>query len=237
MPAATTRRRAARAGAAAPTRDAARSRAAAAPTRDAARSRAAIIDAAEALFAQHGFAGTSLGDIGTQAGLSRGAPSYFYGSKEQLYVAVLERVFAAREEATAAAFAPLHDWAATGEGSLDRALTHAVEGYMAFLLERRTFVRLIEWEELEGGRRMRATPRASRAIQDAFGAARDAARRRGLRAFNVEDAVLLFVSLTFSPLAQTSTFMATLGRDLTDRATLRRHVRFVVGQLRHVLEA
>src|SRR5919197_1034140 len=212
-------------------------RAAAPPTRDAARSRAAIIDAAEQLFAERGFAGTSLGDIGTRAGLSRGTPSYFYGSKEQLYVAVLARVFAARGEATAAAFAPLHQWARTGEGTLDRALAHAVEGYMAFLLARPTFVRLIEWEELEGGQRMRATPRASRAIQDAFAAARAAARRRGLRSFSVEDAVLLFVSLTFSPLAQTATFMASLGRDLTDRATRRRHERFVVAQLRHILEA
>jgi AcrR family transcriptional regulator len=219
----------------------ARSRAAsgdaAASTRDAARSRAAIIDAAEELFAQRGFAGTSLGDIGARAGLSRGTPSYFYGAKEELYVAVLERVFAAREEATASAFAELHEWTRTGDGTLAAALAHAVEGYMTFLLERPTFVRLIEWEELEGGQRMRATPRASRAIEDAFAAARAAARRRGLRAFNVEDAVVLFVSLTFSPLAQTSTFMATLGRDLTDRATLRRHVRFVVGQLCHVLEA
>src|SRR5919197_3874267 len=209
----------------------------AAPIRDAARSRAVIIEAAEELFAQRGFASTSLGDIVTLAGLSRGTPSYFYGSKEQLYVAVLERVFAAREEATARAFAPLHEWAATGAGTLDRALTHAVEGYMGFLLARPTFVRLVEWEELEGGQRMRATPRASRAIQDAFAAARAAARRRGLRSFSVEDAVLLFVSLTFSPLAQTATFMASLGRDLTDRATRRRHERFVVAQLRHILEA
>jgi TetR/AcrR family transcriptional regulator len=194
------------------------------------------VDAAEALFAERGYAGTSLGDIGDRAGLSRGTPSYFYGSKEQLCVAVLERVFAAREEATAAAFAPLHAWVDSGDGTLERALTRAVEGYMAFLLARPTFVRLIEWEELEGGQRLQATPRASRAIEDAFAAARAAARRRGLRAFRVDDAVLLFVSLTFSPLAQTSTFMATLGRDLTDRATLRRHVRFVVAQLRHVLE-
>jgi AcrR family transcriptional regulator len=204
--------------------------------RDAARSRATIIDAAEELFARLGYARTSLGDIGTRAGLSRGTPSYFYGSKEQLYVAVLERVFAAREEATASAFAPLHQWAASEAGTLERALTHAVEGYLAFLLARPTFVRLVEWEELEGGQRMRARPRASRAIQHAFEATRRAAPRRGLRAFSVEDAVLLFVSLTFSPLAQTSTFMATLGRDLTDRATLRRHVRFVVGQLTQLLE-
>src|ERR687888_572291 len=97
---------------------------------------------------------------------------------------------AAREEAPARAFAPLHEGAATGAGTLDRALTHAVEGYMGFLLARPTFVRLVEWEELEGGQRLRATPRASRAIEDAFAAARAAARRRGLRAFSVEDAVL-----------------------------------------------
>jgi AcrR family transcriptional regulator len=210
---------------------------AAAPTRDAARSRAAIIEAAEALFAERGFAGASLEEIGTHAGLSRGAPSYFYGSKERLYVAVLERVFAAREEATAAAFAPLHEWARAGAGTLEAALAHAVEGYMGFLLERPTFVRLIEWEELAGGERLRATPRSSRAIQDAFAATRSAAQRRGLRAFRVDDAVLLFVSLTFSPLTQRATFLAALGRDLADASTRRRHVRFVVDQLRHVVEA
>jgi AcrR family transcriptional regulator len=207
-----------------------------AKTRDADRTRRQVLDAAEERFARRGYDATSLAEIGTAAGVSRGTPSYFFGSKEQLYVAVLERVFAAREDATAAAFAPLHDWVDSGDGTLERALTRAVEGYMAFLLARPTFVRLIEWEELEGGQRLQATPRASRAIEDAFAAARAAAKPRGLRTFRVDDAVLLFVSLTFSPLAQTATFMATLGRDLTDRATLRRHVRFVVAQLRHVLE-
>jgi AcrR family transcriptional regulator len=200
-------------------------------TRDAERSRTAILDAAEELFAERGFAGSSLEEIGARAGLSRGTPSYFYGSKERLFVAVLERVFAAREEATARAFAPLSAWAHEGGGSLERALARAVEGYMAFLLARPTFVRLLEWEELQGGRRLRETPRQSRAIADAFAAVRAVASRRGLRTFEVEDAVLLFVSLTFSPLTQRSTFMAALGRDLADPSTLRRHVRFVVDQL------
>src|SRR5262245_21887030 len=124
-------------------------------TRNADRSRAAILDAAEDLFAARGFAGASLEEIGGRAGLSRGTPSYFYGSKERLFVAVLERVFAAREEATARAFAPLRAWAHEGDGSLERALARAVEGYMDFLLARPTFVRLLEWEELQGGRRLR----------------------------------------------------------------------------------
>jgi TetR/AcrR family transcriptional regulator len=212
---------------------------AASPTRrvrDADRSRIAILDAAERLFAQHGFRGTSLGDVGAAAGLSRGTPSYFYGSKEQLYIAVLEHVFADREQATEAAFASVHEWAAHGEGSLRRALARAVGGYMAFLLARPTFVRLLEWEELAGGRALRAAPRASRAIEDAFHALRAAARRRGLRPFRVDDAVLVFVSLTFSPLTQRSTFMVALGRDLEDPATMRRHVALVVDQLLRLID-
>jgi AcrR family transcriptional regulator len=203
--------------------------------RDADRSRVAILEAAERLFAEHGFGGTSLGDIGAAAGLSRGTPSYFYGSKEQLYVAVLEHVFAEREQATEAAFASVQEWAAGGEGSLERALTSAARGYMAFLLARPTFVRLLEWEELTGGRRLHAAPRPSRAIEDAFQAVRAAAGRRRLRRFRVDDAVLIFVSLTFSPLAQRATFMVALGRDLEDPATMRRHVALVVSQLLHVV--
>jgi AcrR family transcriptional regulator len=201
--------------------------------RDADRSRVAILEAAETLFAERGFDGASLGDIAAAAGLSRGTPSYFYGSKEQLYRAVLSRVFEEREQATAAAFEPLMAWTAAEDAraSLDTVLRKAVEGYMAFLLARPAFVRLVEWEELTGGRRLREAPRRSRAIGDAFTALRGVARRRGLRIFRVDDAVVLFVSLTFSPIAQRSTFMASVGRDLEDPATMRRHVKLVVAQL------
>src|SRR5437773_11481494 len=68
--------------------------------RDADRSRMAILAAAEALFAERGFEAVSLQEIGDAAGLSRGTPNYFFGSKQELYVAVLEHVFADREEAT-----------------------------------------------------------------------------------------------------------------------------------------
>lgn len=203
--------------------------------RDADRSRAAILDAAEQLFAERGFEGTSLGEIGAAAGVSRATPSYFFGSKEKLYTRVLERVFAEREAATRQAFEPLLVWVRDGTGSLRAALGQAVEGYTAFLRDRPAFVRLVQREELSGGHRLRATPRESRAIADAFEAVRRIARKRGLRSFRVDDAVLLFVSLTFSPLTQRSTFMTALRRDLDDPATRRRHVALVVDQLLHVL--
>src|SRR5712691_10113368 len=92
-------------------------------TRDAERSRAAILDAAEQLFAERGFDGASLGDIAGAAALSRATPSYFYGNKEQLYAAVLERIFADRDTATREAFDPLVSWAREdGSAPLDAAL-------------------------------------------------------------------------------------------------------------------
>lgn len=206
--------------------------------RDAERSRGAILDAAERLFAERGFDGASLGEIGAAAGLSRATPSYFFGGKEALHRAVLERVFAAREEATRDAFEPLLEWSRdAAAGTLQGALDAAVAGYMRFLVGRPTFLRLVQWEEMAGAERLRRVPRQSRAIEDAFRALRRAAPARGLAPFAVKDAVFLFVSLTYWPLMQGSTFMTALGRDLGDPATARHHARLAVNQLLHLLGA
>jgi AcrR family transcriptional regulator len=212
-------------------RDAAASGDAAAPrTRDADRSREAILGAAERLFADHGFDRTSMADIGAAAGLSRQAPAYFFGSKERLHVAVLERVFAARQEATAAAFTPVHAWCERG-GDLRAALTIATHGYLAFLLNRPAFTKLLLREDLDRTGRLQAARRESTAMQDAFAAIKAATNAE----FDVDDAVLLYVGLTYSPVAHAPTFLASLGRDLTDRATRDAHVAFVVDQLSRLL--
>lgn len=51
-----------------------------------------MLDAAQRLFARKGYTLTSLKEIGEEAEVSRGTPSYFFGSKEGLYVAVKERL-------------------------------------------------------------------------------------------------------------------------------------------------
>ncbi len=207
-------------------------------TRDADRSREAILAAAEELFAERGFELVSLQEIGAAAGLSRGTPGYFFGSKQDLYDAVLERVFADREEATSQAFAPVRAWCEPhSAGPLREPLTRAIESYMSFLLARRAFVRLILGEELRGGAGLRRAKRESSAIRVALAAVRAVAAERSLRGFDVDDAVLVLVSLAFSPLSQQSTFMAALGRDLNDSAVRRRHVTLVVEQLLQLLGA
>lgn len=201
-------------------------------SRDSGRSRDALLAAGERLFAERGFEATSLTDIGAAAGLSRGTPSYFFGSKAGLYRAVLERAFEDRDRATVAAFRPVREWDGSGgRSSLRAALIEAVDSYMAFLSGHPSFQRLVQREELSGGNRLQGVERESSAIRDAFEALRSRSAAGRLGEFDVDDAVLVCVSLTYSPLAQPSTFMAALGRDLDDPATRERHVELVVGQL------
>src|SRR3954452_23048772 len=110
-------------------------------TRDAERTKEAILVAAEDRFARLGFHGTSLQQIGEQAGVARSTPAYFFGSKEALYDAVLAGAVARAQEAMARAYAV---------GEQDRAAEHAVESYIGafldFLGHDRNFVRLIQRE-------------------------------------------------------------------------------------------
>jgi AcrR family transcriptional regulator len=60
--------------------------------RDSDRTREAILAAAEEQFAKCGFDATTMQMIGDAAGLSRSTAAYFFGSKNDLYGAVLARV-------------------------------------------------------------------------------------------------------------------------------------------------
>lgn len=53
----------------------------------------AILDAAEGLFAVQGFAATTIKQIGRAAGLNPALIYYYFGSKEELYRRLLQRLF------------------------------------------------------------------------------------------------------------------------------------------------
>lgn len=115
--------------------------------RNPARTRAAILDAAEKLFATKGFEATSLNEVGAAAGVSRGTPGYFFGSKAELYQAVLDRSFTEVRQAVRAGRARA---LASGQ-TPDAILAGAVSDYFDFLAARPNFIRLIEREALSGG--------------------------------------------------------------------------------------
>ncbi|GAA3909583.1 TetR/AcrR family transcriptional regulator [Halomonas cibimaris] len=58
------------------------------------RNEQAILQAAEGVFARHGYRGASLQDIARQAGLPKSNVLYYMGSKRTLYVRLLERMMA-----------------------------------------------------------------------------------------------------------------------------------------------
>lgn len=73
--------------------------------------RAALLETATAMFAEHGFAGTSLDDIATATQVTRGAVYHHFANKTALFVAaagVLEQ--AMLEKATSAALAAGDPW-------------------------------------------------------------------------------------------------------------------------------
>jgi AcrR family transcriptional regulator len=87
--------------------------------------------------------------VGTAAGLSRGAPGYFFGSKEQLYRAVLGALFEDSREILPN-LPPSAD--------LAEILTQTVGRFNAFLTRRPAFLRILEWEALAGDRRLEGLP-------------------------------------------------------------------------------
>jgi TetR/AcrR family transcriptional regulator len=205
----------------------------AAKTRDAERSRRAILAAAEQAFAAGGFAGASLGAIADAAGVSRGTPSYFYGSKDGLYQAVLEGIYADRNARLEPAFARLGEWAEASApaASLRGVLGRCVGEYLDFLRERPTFVDIMEREALDGGTRLAATTARSAVMEDAFAALRRRRRAHGLRSFDVDDAVLCLVGLAYTPVAQRATMLRRRGLSIDDPAFVRRRKRHIVDVL------
>lgn len=134
--------------------------------RNASRSRETILDAAEQLFADCGYEATSLTDVGGAAGVSRGTPGYFFGSKEKLYQAVLERCL----ERARAAVRSGRERALASQEPPEVVLAGVVGEYFDFISTNPHFVRLLEREALDGGHHLAMIPPHLQAAQEALGA-------------------------------------------------------------------
>jgi AcrR family transcriptional regulator len=114
--------------------------------RSGALTRVAVLDAAERLFAARGYRGTSLEEIGREAGLSRGTPGYFFGSKQRLYGEVLDRILTRAQATLAEASVRTQNTSL----SVPERLEELVTAHLGVLTADPTLVRLIQWETLEG---------------------------------------------------------------------------------------
>ncbi len=110
-----------------------------------------ILDAAEALFAEHGYEGTTLRDVAAAVGIRTPSLYNHFESKDALYSAVLERGLRPVREL-------LDEFAKSRPD--DRTDSSIVEGIMDILSQRPDIARLVQHETLTGGRRLTGMLRA-----------------------------------------------------------------------------
>jgi TetR/AcrR family transcriptional regulator len=198
--------------------------------RDAERSRGAILDAAERLFAQQGYDATSLNQVGTAAGVSRGTPGYFFGSKADLYQAVLDRSFADVREAVREGRAR----ALASNGSPETILAGAVSDYFDFLAARPNFVRLIEREALSGTRLPHGASHLS-AGQEALAAISAELGLDDSPSGEASQLLLSIISLCWFHLIHGQTVAPAVGVSLEGADDLERRKRHVISLVLHGL--
>ena len=110
--------------------------------RDPGSTREAILDAAQTLFAERGYAGASLGDIAKNVGIAKPSLLHHFPTKDELYTSVFERVMAA--------------WFVKVEEALDgpwegwTQFDHVLSAGFEFFAENPDLVRLVRREALDG---------------------------------------------------------------------------------------
>ncbi|MCH9688303.1 MAG: TetR/AcrR family transcriptional regulator [Deltaproteobacteria bacterium] len=107
-------------------------------------SRSAILDAAEQLFLERGFAGASMSEIAKGSGVTKSLIHHHFGSKDALWREVKRRRFASYHQQQMALFAR--------EGPTQGLLQESMQVYFQFLRQNPATVRLMSWMQLEGDR-------------------------------------------------------------------------------------
>lgn len=187
-----------------------------------------ILAAATAEFAQHGLGGARVDRIASRAGANKRMLYYYFGSKEDLFLAALEASYA-------------HIRSAERELDLEHAdpreaLKRLVDFTWRYYLDHPEFVALLNSENLHQGRHVRRSRRVRELHSPLVGTLRDILRRgerSGLFRRGV-DPVELYISIAgegYFYLSNRYTLSRIFGRDLMAPRALAgraRHIRAMV---------
>ncbi len=201
--------------------------------RNPARSREDILDAAERLFAERGYGATSLSEVGHLAGLSRAAPGYFFGSKADLYRAVLDRCFAEAREAVLRG----RDRALASAERPEAILAGVVRDYFDFLAARPHFIRLMEREALGGGPEWDGPSPALAAGQEALAAIMLELGLADARTREAAHLLVSMVALCWFPLIHATTLLPSVGLDPLAAGFAEERKRHVIDLILHGVSA
>jgi AcrR family transcriptional regulator len=195
--------------------------------RDAARTQKEILDVATREFADRGFAGARVDEIAARTRTTKRMIYYYFGGKEQLYIAVLERAYATAREAEAEVdvdhLDPLAAIRLLVELTFDHHESHP------------EFIRLVSIENIHHAEHMAKSPAiaelGSPAI-DLLAEILDRGRTAGVFRDDVDavDLHMMISAFCVFRVANRHTFGTLFDRDLTD-PSLRERYRTMLGDM------
>jgi AcrR family transcriptional regulator len=166
-----------------------RSRTSVEPLRDAERTKQGILDAAKLEFAEKGLAGARVDTISEQSGANKRMLYYYFGSKEDLYIAVLEDVYGAMRQT---------------ERDLDlthlepmQALQRLIEFKFDYYLNNPIVIRILAGENLHEAKFLKRSRRLRDmhvSLVEALQAVLAAGRKKGIMKSGI-DPVRLYISI------------------------------------------
>ncbi|BDG74453.1 TetR/AcrR family transcriptional regulator [Roseomonas fluvialis] len=189
-------------------------------TRAPERTRLDILDAATAEFSEKGFAGGRVDDIAARTRTTKRMIYYYFGGKQQLYAAVLERAYGAMRDAESAldldALPPLEALRRLVEITFDHHGNHP------------EFVRLVSVENIHDARNVAASPvireRNAAVISTLRALIARGERARVFRpALDPLDLHILISSFCFYRVSNRHTLRAIFGRDLQQPESIAAH--------------
>ena len=189
-------------------------------TYDAEGSKKAILDAAEALFAEKGFEATSLQEIAARAGLSRGTPGYFFGPKERLYKAVLERTMTRAQDLLALVHEQIRRPGVGAKEIMSVVIGRLFDDFVAHP----NFIRITGWEALQGTRYLGDLPSQLQLLREAVKVLQEELGWQG----DAEQFLIDMVALCWFPLGHAETFLKALGIDASDPDFLAKYKQHII---------
>jgi len=185
------------------------------PIRDAERTRRAILDAAEIEFADKGLAGARVDVIAEESCANKRMLYYYFGSKEDLYMAVLERAYGAmRERERELNFSDLEP--------LD-AIRTLVEFKFDYYVANPRIIPLLAAENMNGGKYLRRSRRLRDmhlSLIDMIRKVLAAGERQGVIRLGIDPFQLYvsFSALSYFYFSNAATLSTAFGRDLMSAA-------------------
>ena len=196
-------------------------------TRDSARTKAEILTVATREFARLGYAGARVDEIAARTRTTKRMIYYYFGGKEQLFTAVLERAYTRIREAEQLLDVEHLDPVAAVRRLAEVTFDHHED--------HPDFIRLVSIENIHEAEHIAASAELSRISSPAIEVLRrilDTGRASGLFTADVDavDLHAMISSFCFFRIANRHTFGALFGRDLVDTGR-REHYRTMLGDM------